>query len=227
MIRVLIAGEIRLYREGLSLHLASQEQLEVIGLAETGDETCRMAREHLPDVILVDISMRDSLQVVHELHDAAPAAHVIALTMPEIDDAVIACAEAGVSGFVMRNASLADLVDAIVAAARGETNVSPRMALTLLRRVGVLAADRAAQPAHAGLTARERDIVALIADGLSNKEIGARLNVELATVKNHVHNILDKLQIHRRGEIASRLRRSAVSSPVRLDLGTQRREMSS
>jgi DNA-binding NarL/FixJ family response regulator len=225
MIRVLIAGEIRLYREGLSLHLARQEQLAVIGSAANGEDTCRLARELAPDVVLIDISMSDSLHVVQQLHDAAPAAHVIALTMPEIDDAVIACAEAGVSGFVMRNASLADLVDAIVAAARGETNVSPRMALTLLRRVGVLAADRAAQAPHVELTPRERDIVALIADGHSNKEIAARLNVELATVKNHVHNILDKLQIHRRGEIASRLKRSAVSSTVRLDIDAHRREM--
>ena len=225
MIRVLIAGEIRLYREGLSLHLARQEQLEVVGSAETGDETCQMARELTPDVVLLDIAMYDSLHIVQQLHSAAPAAHVIALTMPEVDDAVIACAEAGVSGFVMRNASLADLVDAIVAAARGETNVSPRVALTLLRRVGVLAADRAAASPHAELTARERDIVALIADGHSNKEIAARLNVELATVKNHVHNILDKLQVHRRGEIAPRLRSAAVNSAARLDVDTRSREM--
>ena len=225
MIRVLIAGEVRLYREGLSLHLARHEQLEVVGAAENGEETWCLARTLKPDVVLVDIAMPDSLQIVRLLHDVAPDAHVIALTMPEIDDAVIACAEVGVSGFVMRNASVADLVNAIVAAARGETNLSPRMALTLLRRVGVLAADRAAQPPHAELTSRERDIVTLIADGLSNKEIAARLHVELATVKNHVHNILEKLQVHRRGEIAARLRGAAVSSPVRLVLDA-RRELS-
>ncbi|MEP6730088.1 MAG: response regulator transcription factor [bacterium] len=225
MIRVLIAGEIRLYREGLSQHLARQDQLEVVGSAENGEETCRLARERMPDVVLLDISMQESLDVVYQLHSAAPAAHVIALTMPEIDEMVIACAEAGVSGFVMRNASLADLVDAIVCAARGETKVSPRVALTLLRRVGVLAADRATQSPHAELTARERDIVALIGDGHSNKEIAARLNVELATVKNHVHNILDKLQVHRRGEIGPRLRRSAVSAPAHGSLAASRPEI--
>jgi len=227
MIRVLIAGEIRLYREGLSLHLARQAELEVVGSASTSEDTCRLAAELQPDVVLVDIAMSESLHVVQQLHVAAPTAHVIALTMPEIDDAIIACAEAGVSGFVMRNASLDDLVDSIVAAARGETNVSPRMALTLLRRVGVLAADRAAPTPLAELTAREREIVSLINDGHSNKAIAARLNVELATVKNHVHNILEKLRIHRRGEIAARLRHSAVSSPARMDLGARPRELRS
>jgi DNA-binding NarL/FixJ family response regulator len=104
--------------------------------------------------------------------------------------------------------------------------MSPRAAATLLRRVGALAADRpSATPPRGELTAREREIVELVALGLSNKAIAARLHVELATVKNHVHNILDKLQVRRRGEIAASLGRPPASSPMHLTLGDPRREL--
>jgi DNA-binding NarL/FixJ family response regulator len=218
MIRVVIACDIRLYREGLSLHLAREERLGVVGSASSADETFRVARELAPDLLLLDMAMPDSLQIVQELRRIVPDTRVIALTIPEAEGAVIACAEAGVSGFVMREASIAELVEALLSAARGEACMSPRAAAALLRRVGALAADRAPSSPRAELTVREREIVQLIEDGLSNKAIAARLHVELATVKNHVHNILDKLQVHRRGEIAALLRRTAAKAPVSLSL---------
>lgn len=226
MIRVAIACDIRLYREGLSLHLAREERLGVVGTASSREETHRIAREVTPDVLLLDMAMPGSLEIVHEVHDIAPDTRVLALTIPEADAAVIACAEAGVAGFVTREATIADLVEAICSAARGEACMSPRAAAALLRRVGALAADRpAASPPRGELTAREREIVELVALGLSNKAIAARLHVELATVKNHVHNILDKLQVRRRGEIAASLGRPPASSPVHLTLGNARREL--
>ncbi|MDB4881897.1 MAG: regulatory protein LuxR [Gemmatimonadetes bacterium] len=227
MISVLIACDIRLYREGLSLHLARQDRLGVVGSASTTDETFRMARELAPDVLLLDMAMRDSLAIVHELRSTVPDTQVLALAIPEADGAVIACAEAGVAGFVMREASLADLVDAILSAARGEACMSPRAAAALLRRVGTLAADRVPSAAHAELTVREREIVELIDHGMSNKAIAARLHVELATVKNHVHNILDKLQVHRRGEIAARLRHAPAAAAFRFEPDAARRELRS
>jgi DNA-binding NarL/FixJ family response regulator len=226
MIRIVIAGDIRLYREGLSLHLERHEQLTVVGTAADGEATIRVVRDVTPNVLLLDMAMRDSLGIVQELRRTVPDTAVIALTIPEADAAVIACAEAGVAGFVMREGSLADLVTAVISAARGEVNVSPRVAATLLRRVGSLAADRTAPAPLDALTARERDIAALVSDGCSNKEIAARLHVELATVKNHVHNILEKLQVGRRGEIAARLRPS-VSSPLWPDTNRLPRELRS
>ena len=225
MIRVVIACDIRLYREGLSLHLAREERLGVVGSACSAEETVRLARELTPDLLLLDMAMADSLLIVQELRRVVPDTRVIALTIPEAEGAVIACAEAGVSGFVMREASLAELVEALLSAARGDACMSPRAAAVLLRRVGALAADRTPTAPRAELTAREREIVELIEDGLSNKVIAARLHVELATVKNHVHNILEKLQVHRRGEIAGRLRPAAVESPLRLELDAGKREL--
>jgi two-component system, NarL family, nitrate/nitrite response regulator NarL len=225
MIRVVIACDIRLYREGLSLHLAREERLGIVGSACSAEETFRVARELAPDLLLLDMAMPDSLQIVQELRRIVPDTRVIALTIPEAEAAVIACAEAGVSGFVMREASIAELVEALLSAARGEACMSPRAAALLLRRVGALAADRAPSAPRAELTAREREIVQLIEDGLSNKAIAARLHVELATVKNHVHNILDKLQVHRRGEISGRLKPKAVESPLQLGLESGRSEL--
>jgi two-component system, NarL family, nitrate/nitrite response regulator NarL len=226
MIRVVIACDIRLYREGLSLHLARRDQLDVVGTSSTREETHRLARELTPDVLLLDMAMHGSLEIVHELHGIAPSTRVLALTIPEADGAVIACAEAGVAGFVTREASIADLIEAIHSAARGEACMSPRAAAALLRRVGALAADRPpASPPRGELTAREREIVELVALGLSNKAIAARLHVEIATVKNHVHNILDKLQVHRRGEIAAFFGRTAAPAPLPLTLGDRQREL--
>jgi two-component system, NarL family, nitrate/nitrite response regulator NarL len=194
MIRVVIACDIRLYREGLSLHLARQEQLGVVGTAATRDETHRLARELTPDVLLLDMAMPGSLAIVHEVHDVAPGTRVLALTIPEADGAVIACAEAGVAGFVTREATIADLIEAIRSAARGEATMSPRAAAALLRRVGALAADRpAATPPRGELTAREREIVELVALGLSNKAIAARLVVSPKTVGHHVEHIYRKI----------------------------------
>jgi len=225
VIRVLIAGDIRLYREGLSLHLAKCDEIEIVASASNREEASRLAAQVVPDVVLLDMAMHESLASVHDLRAVIPELRVVALTVPELDQAVIACAEAGVAGFVLRDASLTDLVHSVVCAARDEAIVSPRTAGTLLRRVSVLAADRGAPPAHAELTARERHVAQLIAEGRSNKEIAAELHVEVATVKNHVHNILDKLHVHRRGEIAPRLSRKRADVPNRSDLDPVHREI--
>ena len=109
-------------------------------------------------------------------------------------------------GFVERDAGLDELVTSIVCAARGEASFPPPIATTLLRRVASLSGAPGVSADVAGLTARERQIVEVIAEGLSNKEIAARLSIEVATVKNHVHNILEKLQVSRRSEVVTQLR---------------------
>lgn len=159
------------------------------------------------DVALVDMAMPDSIATARALVRATPGTPIIALAIPESESHVIACAEAGIVAYVAREATLPDLVAAIEGAARGEAHCSPQVAGSLLRRIGAMSRERAADDGDCGrLTARELEIVTLIDRGLSNKEIAGALFIELATVKNHVHHILEKLGVQRRSQAAARVR---------------------
>ena len=225
MIRILIVGDIRLYCEGVMLYLARQPHVELLGCACDRDAAAARVRELHPDVVLVDRAMPESLAAVRDMARDSPDARVVALTVPEIERAILACAEAGIAGYVSRDGSLADLMAVVESAARGELIVSPKMAASLLRRVGALAADRDSGSAHAPLTLREGEIVALIDEGLSNKQIAARLGVELATVKNHVHNILEKLHVHRRSQVGGQLRYERRRSQARYEMSRRGDEL--
>lgn len=128
---------------------------------------------------------------------------------------MLACAEAGVSGFVSRNGSIHDAVTAVHCAVRNELVCSPRIAALLFSRVAAAGSKRLVDRDNDALIRREHEIVSLIMQGLSNKEISRQLRIQNATVKNHIHNILSKLQVRRRGEVAARIRGSAVLSPRR------------
>jgi two-component system nitrate/nitrite response regulator NarL len=158
-----------------------------------------------PGVVLVDTASVPGPAGVRALAAAAPTAKIVAVGIPDDERAIIALAEAGVAGFVTVEQPLAELVAAVEAAANDELQCSPRVAAALAKRVAALAAG----PRRNGdqrLTRREREIAALIAQGLLNKQIARRLSIEQATVKNHVHNILAKLGASRRDEVAMLLR---------------------
>jgi two-component system, NarL family, nitrate/nitrite response regulator NarL len=140
---------------------------------------------------------------------------VVALTSSETEPEVIAYAEAGVSGFVTREQSLADLVATILMATRGDLMVSPRTAGTLLRRVTLPAAERVDGPVGDPLTPRELEVALLLDEGLSNQQIASRLQLELSTVKHHVHHILHKLGAARRSEAVAHLRRRGTLAAAR------------
>jgi two-component system, NarL family, nitrate/nitrite response regulator NarL len=207
-IRVVIAAEIRLYREGIAHLLALEPDVSVVGAAAEPGEALRIVRECGPDVALVDLGAERGLATVRGLRREAPEVRVVTLGVDDGDADVLAWAEAGVSGYVARDASFEDLVETVRGVARGELPCSPQMAATLLRRVTALADE----PRDAGtqLTRREREIGCLIDAGLSNKEIAHHLYIALPTVKNHVHNILRKVGATRRGEAAALLRRDAL-----------------
>jgi DNA-binding NarL/FixJ family response regulator len=226
VVRVVIAADIRLYREGLALALGGRGGFAVAGFASRAADAVAAVRDLRPDVALIDLAMPESLGVIRALAEAAPGVKVVALAVPEVDLSVLACAEAGVAGYVPRDGSLEDLVQAIESAARDELHCSPRIAASLFRHVAALSADRArAADERAPLTTREVEIVRLIDRGLANKEIARTLCIEVATVKNHVHNILEKLQVSRRGEAAARVRlegeRSHPLSPGRERAGRE------
>jgi DNA-binding NarL/FixJ family response regulator len=203
---VFVLVGVRLYRDGIVDALARDPRFRVTGgAASLEDARSQLGRlERLPDVALVDLGVPEGAGAVRVLCAAWPEISIVALAVPEAADQIVQLAEAGVAGLVTREASLAELLDAVEAATRREVLTSPAVTDVLLRRVASLARER--QAADATLTRRERQIVDLIGRGLSNKEIAGALQIEVPTVKNHVHNILEKLHVHRRAEAFSAAR---------------------
>ncbi len=156
-----------------------------------------------------------SMAILRAITGTERSLPVIALGVPDVEEHVLACAEAGAAGYLPKPGSFADLLTVMQSVARGETVCSPRIAATLLRRVAMLAAAQEPDPRPARLTPREREVLALIEQGLPNKAIARTLSIEVRTVKNHVHNILDKLQVGGRGEAAALARGVlGATSPV-------------
>lgn len=203
--RVLIASRVRLYRDGLADLLSHDPRIEVVGAATGPSEALASIASLEPDVVVVDAALPGSLDNIRVICAARPAVRVVATAVPDRDSEVIACAEAGAAGYATRDASATDLADVIERASSGEILCSPRMAATLFRRIATLAAQGAPAPPLNTLTSREHEIVLLIDEGLSNKQIAHRLQIEVTTVKNHVHHILEKLSVGARGDAAARL----------------------
>jgi two-component system, NarL family, nitrate/nitrite response regulator NarL len=201
MISALVCAEVRLYREGVAEGLDRSGRIAVLAAVSRPDEALALAAELVPEVVLFDVSTLRDEELGVRLRALVSSATVVALGVPEQEEHVIACVESGVAAFVTRETSLEELVAAIESAVRGDVLCSPRVAGTLLRRVRALAAERSVG-ATAPLTVRENQILDLIVEGLSNKEIASRLHIELSTAKNHVHNILSKLHVRRRSDAA-------------------------
>jgi two-component system, NarL family, nitrate/nitrite response regulator NarL len=208
MTRVYLVSRTRLYRDGLSDALA--RCFEVVGKAGDAIDAIAEIACSRADVVLLDGDAPNSVDAVRAVVLAAPRAKVIALAMPEVEPRLIALAEAGISGYVSREGTIADLVDAVNSVSRGEMRCSPRMAATLLHRVTTLAAQHPAHP-RAHLTRRQLEIMALIDEGLTNKQIATRLCIELPTVKNHLHQIYARLDVTRRTEAAARAREQGLA----------------
>lgn len=209
MVRILIVGEIRLYRDGLAQELGRTPGLEVVGSVPNRLEACESISTLRPDVVLLDMATAGSYGAVSQLRELSPGTRVVALGVANLEGEVLSCAEAGVSGYVPREGSLDQLVEAIQSAVRGELTCSPQLAGSMLRRIAALSADRQGRMGNE-LTPREMEILRLIDEGRSNKDIARRLGIEPATVKNHVHNLLEKLHVHRRGEAAAHARGQSV-----------------
>jgi two-component system nitrate/nitrite response regulator NarL len=203
-VRVYIASDVRLYREGLLASLSRQCLLEVVGAGSLA-VTLRQLVEMRPDVLLLDLMAKGSLLLPRQAQLVIPALRVVAFAVAEVESDVLACAEAGICGYIAQDASGVDLAAAVARAMRGELACSPRISGLLYRRVGELSTARPRSLSDAPLTRREREVAGLVSEGLSNKEIARRLRLGNPTVKNHVHNILQKLDVHRRGQIRGTL----------------------
>lgn len=211
--RVLIVSPVRLLRDGLATLL--QRRFGAGGLCTAaGAESAVVAlRETAPTLVLLDIATDDGLTVAQALTAESRDVRILGFAARVHEHDLLAYARAGIAGFVSREASTRELLDAVSRALRGELLCSPQLTATLFRKLGELAgrgAEGGAAEADAAengaLTAREREILGRIDAGQSNKEIARQLNLKLSTVKNHVHRILKKLNVGRRGEAAARLR---------------------
>jgi two-component system, NarL family, nitrate/nitrite response regulator NarL len=211
---VIIVSPVRLYRDGLASVLGTEGAMCIEGTAATSAEVLTKLASGKPTVILVDIGGPQGVETLRDLRRGAPAAKLIALALGDMEDGVLACAEAGISGYVPMDGSLADLRAAVESAMRDELLCSPRVAAAMVRRLSAFAAERNTSDTDASLTAREVEVTRLVARGLSNKDIARELGIGLATVKNHVHHILDKLGLRRRAEIGARMRAREARTPA-------------
>jgi DNA-binding NarL/FixJ family response regulator len=204
---VLVLVAVRLYRDGIADALRRDLRFNVVGSVGTLQAAQRTLEvlTRPPEVALVDLGVPGGIGATRVLRIDSPSTGIVALAVREADEDVVSWAEAGVAGLVSREATVAELLDAVEAAARAEVITSPAVTAALLRRVASVAGARRA-PGAPVLTRREREILGLVGRGLSNKEIAAALSIELPTVKNHVHNILEKLHVSRRSEAAARVR---------------------
>ena len=212
---MLVIAAVRLYREGMAFNLDNRAQVSVVGAAATRAEALPLVTTHQPAVVVLDMATDSSLDLVRAIKEADPRVKIVAFAVEEHEPEIIACAEAGVDGYVSCEGSMDDLTATIVSVTRGELLCSPRVAATLLRRVGALASGARGPQATDGLTSRECEVLGLIDEGLSNKEIAVRLHIGVATVKNHVHNLLEKLQVGSRLEAASHLGPRALPRRLR------------
>jgi DNA-binding NarL/FixJ family response regulator len=209
--RVLVVDDMGVYRHAMSVALSLEAlvaAVEAVADAETALQCLSESADS--QLVLLNMAMADSAKLLRTIVEAAPEAKVVAIAVSD-EDQIVACAEAGVVGYVHRADSFADLVTSMASVVRGETTCSPRVTAALLRRVATPSREAATggesqvvPPAR--LTAREREIMQLVDEGLSNKQIARRLAIELPTVKNHIHHILQKLQVTRREDAAVQFR---------------------
>ena len=202
MIRVLIADDHAVVRQGLRTFLALQDDMEVVADAADGQEAVRAAREHAPDIVLMDLVMpnMDGVEATRRIASERPATRVIALTSFLEDDKVLPAVRAGAAGYLLKDVGPPELVRAIRTVHGGEALLHPAVAARVLEEV---AAPAPAPPrAEPGLTPREREVLALVARGLANKRIAQELGIAEKTVKIHVSRILHKLGVADRTQAA-------------------------
>ena len=203
-IRILIVDDHEVVRLGLRILFEDDPDLEVVAEAGDASAALREAERHRPQVAVVDINLpgRSGLDVCREIRQRHPETHVVMLTSYADDDFIVAALRAGASGYVLKQVGGGELMRAVQAAARGETALDPQTAARVVARLRDLES-QADTDALQALSPREREVLALVAEGKSNKEIGAALNLSEITVRNYLSNMLEKLGLNNRVELAA------------------------
>ncbi|MST31227.1 response regulator [Acidimicrobiaceae bacterium USS-CC1] len=203
-IRVLIVDDQALFRRGLHVVLGTEEHIDVVGEADNGEEAVALAERLAPDVVLMDVRMPrlGGIDAARRIRELAPATRILMLTVSDEEEDLYEAIKAGANGYLLKEISVEEVAEAVRAAVQGQSLISPSMASKLLKEFNSLAR-RAAEQEQAPtpvLTARELEVLRLVARGMSNREVAAALFISDNTVKNHVRNILEKLHLHSRME---------------------------
>jgi DNA-binding NarL/FixJ family response regulator len=211
MLHILIADDHGIVRAGLRMLLDRQEGMRVVAEAEDGVDALDKALSQKPDIAILDVAMprMTGLQAARHIHDQAPEVHVLLLSMHDDERYLLEALKAGASGYVLKRAADTDLVDAVRAVARGNSFISPHAEGTLLKKV---LSDPDGDPTEK-LTPREREVVKLIAEAYTNKEIAAILNLAEKTVESHRANVLAKLGMRDRVELVRYAIRRGLIEP--------------
>lgn len=207
-IRVIVADDHPLFREGVVRSLLANADLEVVGQASDADGALRLAQQQLPDVALLDVTMPGGgIRAAQDIAIAVPVTKIVMLTVSEDEDDLLAAMKAGARGYSLKGVSAEELASVIRSVHGGDVYVAPSLAWGVLRE---MSKPRADDPL-AELTAREREVLELLGQGLSNQEIAHRLELAEKTVKHYMTNILDKLQVRSRVEAALLAQRVGLS----------------
>ncbi|MBI2953448.1 MAG: response regulator transcription factor [Chloroflexi bacterium] len=207
---VLLVDDHALFRQGLASLLSSQEGIEVVGQASDGLEALEKARELVPDLILMDIQMPglQGLDATKMIKAELPHTRIVILTVSEEDQDLFDAVRNGAEGYLLKTLRAEELFELLKGVFRGEAPISPSMARKLLNEFAHLSRRNSVEPEHSTeqkdqLTRREKEVLQLLADGATDKEIASDLCISRRTVKNHVHNILEKLQLQNRVQAAA------------------------
>lgn len=205
VIRVLIADDQALFRRGLYVVLGTEENIEVVAEAEDGEQAINKAEEMAPDVVLMDVRMPrvNGIEAAQRIRELLPSTKILMLTVSDEEDDLYEAIKAGANGYLLKEISVEEVATAIRSVVQGQSLISPSMASKLLNEFNSLArqaAEKKEQLPAPVLTARELEVLKLVARGMSNRDVADQLYISENTVKNHVRNILEKLHLHSRME---------------------------
>jgi DNA-binding NarL/FixJ family response regulator len=201
-IRVVVVDDQELFRRGLVMLLASEEGIAIVGEANDGDEGVLVASGSAPDVVLLDVRMprRSGLEACTAIKQAVPSAKIIMLTVSDEEADLYEAVKSGASGYLLKDSSIEEVAQAVRVVADGQSLISPSMAVKLIDEFKQMSRPERNESPALRLTDRELEVLRLVAKGLNNREVAKQLFISENTVKNHVRNILEKLQLHSRME---------------------------
>ncbi|NYG55211.1 response regulator transcription factor [Nocardioides perillae] len=201
-VRVVVVDDQELFRRGLVMLLGTEPGLEVVGEAGDGLEGTELAAATVPDVVLLDVRMpkRSGTEACRLIKERVPAAKIIMLTVSDEESDLYEAVKAGASGYLLKDSSIEEVAQAVRVVAEGQSLISPSMAVKLIDEFKQMSRPERDQQPGLRLTERELQVLRLVARGLNNREVAKQLFISENTVKNHVRNILEKLQLHSRME---------------------------